>query len=645
MDLKTPHAEQVVGVLEDAQDAGYSYAVWNDLMGWKLNPSDFSFFDTYGAAQKHWEDRTLFDDEVTIWDEGAYYFRSIEQLLHDIKLENGLHKGIDLERDKAKALLTTAGYRPDNLLAAHDRGTFPLIQLHHREIIDGNVFIVQFNFESSGMVLHLHEGYAGLFRVPLAHTVIDGFDTRVFEERLRQIDWAQDHPFLMQELPGDMKVRQLTTETVPAIYEDLKRLFDYSPEGRLLAEALLIRNISWHFSEDRNDPLQELTGEKYYRVNELSGIRPPGELYTELLTLPVPELDIAIHVERFIDRQLNYYSSVKSIPDIMNRNNLENIQEEMKRLGFNKKSIADAEQKMEKGLSDFKVNEAHPGTKGLVDVTAHFRQSGQSDNYYLNKFEVALNTGKPLEEGQKYFILSPNPEKGKDGMTKSFDNVTEAIAFFKEQKGDSKLGVGKVATDISVLAEIKAGKVDYVEKEFQRTFRTPAQTQTFFVERGKGFTIEQGVNLIQGRSVYRDDLLNLGGQPYAAWVKLDMDAPKDRYQNYMTNQYHVPTYGFVSADALEKYKIKEMDDPKKQEALIRSFENGNRPLITTVGKDGQEVKLYIEAAPRYHQVNFFQENGKPEKREQFLKVPEKDQALQVGKGKGQTKEQEQGIAV
>ena len=326
----------------------------------------------------------------------------------------------------------------------------------------------------------------------------------------------------------------------------------------------------------------------------------------------------------------------------MNRNNAENIREEMKNLRFSQKAIDEAQQKMAKGLPDFTVNDKVNGNKGQVDITAHFRQSGQSDNYYLNKFVVALNTGKALEEGQKYMVISPNEQAPGKNLVKSFENVTEAIDFFRSQKGISELAVGKDAAHKVELATMKAGKVDYVEKDFQRTFRTPAQTQTFFVDRGRGFTAEQAANLIQGRSVYRDDLLNLAGQPYAAWVKLDFDSPKDRYQNYTTNQYHVPSYGFTTHEALDKYRIKEMDDPKKQEAIMHAIENGNRPLVTTV-KDGQDVKLHIEAAPRFRQINFFREDGKPEKREQFLKEPKLDQTLQLNKGK--EKEQEQGMAV
>jgi hypothetical protein len=326
----------------------------------------------------------------------------------------------------------------------------------------------------------------------------------------------------------------------------------------------------------------------------------------------------------------------------MNRNNAENIREEMKNLRFSQKAIDETQQKMEKGLPDFTVNDKVNGNKGQVDITAHFRQSGQSDNYYLNKFVVALNTGKALEEGQKYMVISPNEQAPGKNLVKSFENVTEAIDFFKSQKGNSELAAGKDAANKVELAKMENGKINYVAKDFQRTFRTPAQTQTFFVDRGRGFTAEQAANLIQGRSVYRDDLLNLAGQPYAAWVKLDFDSPKDRYQNYTTNQYHVPSYGFTTHEALDKYRIKEMDDPKKQETIMHAIENGNRPLVTTV-KDGQDVKLHIEAAPRFRQINFFREDGKPEKREQFLKEPKLDQTLQLNKGK--EKEQEQGMTV
>ncbi len=328
----------------------------------------------------------------------------------------------------------------------------------------------------------------------------------------------------------------------------------------------------------------------------------------------------------------------------MNYNNLENLKGELTKLGFGKKVIEEMQKQMEKGVPEFTVYDRVMGTAKQVDLTLHFKQSGQSENYYFNKFNVALNNGKPLEEGQKYRVISPNLQEPGKNLVRSFENVTEAIAYFKEQKGDSKLVVGKDAAHSTELARMEKGSVNYVEKDFAYPYKHPARTQTFFVERGKGFSAEQAVNLIQGRAVYRDDLVSTAGQ-YKAWVKLDMDTAKDRYQNYTTLQYHVPTYGFELEKVLDKYGIKELDNDKKRGTLIHSLQNGNRPLVT-VTKEGQETRLAMEVQPRYSQLNFFREqDGKPEKREQFLKEQQQGKKMEVAKGKGQAKQQAQGMEV
>jgi hypothetical protein len=326
----------------------------------------------------------------------------------------------------------------------------------------------------------------------------------------------------------------------------------------------------------------------------------------------------------------------------MNLNNLETLKKEMSTLGFNDKLIAEMEKSMEKNLPEFQLRNQLSVDKGQLDFTLHLKKSMQSDFYYLNKYEVSLNKGKPLEEGQKYMVISPG-EKDKP-IFRAFENHTAAIAYFKEQKGSSELATGKDPGHKTTLATMEKDKVNYVSKEFSKTFYSPAIVQTFYVEKGKGFTAEQAANLIQGRSVYRDDLLNIGGVPYKAWIKLDFDKPKDRHQNFTTNQYHDPSYGFDLKKVLDKFNIKELSDPAKREILEEALKNGNRPLITTI-KNGQEIKLAIEAVPRYSQINLFAENGKPEKREQFLKEPALDTKISAGKGKSKENSEVRGMRV
>lgn len=348
------------------------------------------------------------------------------------------------------------------------------------------------------------------------------------------------------------------------------------------------------------------------------------------------------HIDQLLE-EIKQANSLKKGKD-MNYNNLENLKEELSKLGFGKQLAENMQKQMEKGVSDFTLHDRVIGNKGQVDLTLHFKQSGQSENYYLNKYDVQLLNGKPLATGEKFMVVNPEIKQDGKPVVRSFDLASDAINFFKANKGDAILASGKDWANKTELAKMEKDNVNYIYKDFQRTYRSPDVSQTMFVERGKGFTSEQAVNLIQGRAVYRDDLMKLGGDPYKAWVKLDMDSQKDRYHNFPTLQYHVPTYGFDLEKTLDKFNIKELSDDKKREALISSIEQGNRPMVTMI-KDGQESKLFMEVQPRYSQLNFFREDGRPEKREQFLKEPAKDQKLEISKDKSQAKAQEQGMTV
>jgi len=358
------------------------------------------------------------------------------------------------------------------------------------------------------------------------------------------------------------------------------------------------------------------------------------------------EVDHPVHCMA-IDQLLQEIKQANSLNKTkdMNFNNLQNLQDELARLGFGKQVADDMRKQMEKDSAEFLLHDRVVGIKGQVDLTLYFKQSGQSENYYLNKYDVSLLNGKPLAGGEKYMVVDPDKkDKAGNKLVSSFDLAKDAIDYFKSLSKNGTLAVGKDWSNMTELARKENGNVNYIEKDFNRTYKNPGISQTFFVERGKGFTAEQAANLIQGRAVYRDDLVKLGGEPYKAWIKLDMDNQKDRYHNFQTLQYHVPTFGFDLEKTLDKFQIKELNDEKKREALIQTLEKGNRPIVT-VDKDGEEKKLFMEIQPRYSQANFFREDGKPEKREQFMKEPVQEQKLEIGKGKGQAKAQEQGMAV
>jgi len=315
----------------------------------------------------------------------------------------------------------------------------------------------------------------------------------------------------------------------------------------------------------------------------------------------------------------------------MNLNNLENLKTEMTTLGFSKELQEKMEESMKANLPDFVLKDQVNGHKGQIDLNIYFKKSSKSENYYLNKYDVALNEGKPLEKGQQYLVLSPSDTPGKNNVWKR-ENVAEAIQIFKQHTGNAELAVGKDAANKIKLASMESGKINYIDKSFARTFRNPPLPQTIWVERGKGFTASQAVNLIEGRAVYREDMLTQGGLPYKAWMKLDLDGPRDRHMNFNINQYRDPSYGFNLKEVLDKFNIKELETPKERAKLEAQLKNGDRPFIT-VEKNGELVKLQVEAVPRYSQLNMFAANGRVEKREQFLKEPALNKTVTKTKGK------------
>ncbi|WEK20440.1 MAG: hypothetical protein P0Y49_04720 [Candidatus Pedobacter colombiensis] len=321
----------------------------------------------------------------------------------------------------------------------------------------------------------------------------------------------------------------------------------------------------------------------------------------------------------------------------LNLNNLEDRKAEMEMLQASEATIAAMEKMMrEGGGNGFTLDEFHPAKRGQVDVVYYFQKGKHSDNFYLNRYTVAHNIGKQLEEGQKYMVF--NPKDGK--IIKQLDNITEAIKLFQERGPKVELAVGKDGNNKVTIASMEEGKVNYVNRDYRSTYYGKFVSQTIWPERGKGFTVPQSAQMIQGHSVFRGDLVNFKtGQPYEAWVKLDMDKGVGRSGNFDLQQFS-SQYGFELGKVLDLYNIKELQDPEKRKDIESKIENGFTPFVT-VEKDGQDLKLSIEASPRYRTINFFDE-GKMEKREQFLVeiAPEQNRVAEIFSKKDQAKETE-----
>ena len=143
--------------------------------------------------------------------------------------------------------------------------------------------------------------------------------------------------------------------------------------------------------------------------------------------------------------------------------------------------------------------------------------------------------------------------------------------------------------------------------------------QSFFINKGSGITAKEAFNLMEGRAVHKQ-LYNLEGHKYQAWLQLDDKNLTDN-GNKKIKHYH-ENYGYDIDKVIAGKGIKELDDPKSKEELMRSLRKGNAQQVT-VNRDGAEQKYFMAANPQFKTVDLYDHQMKKIKREEILQPEQK----------------------
>ncbi|MBS1554164.1 MAG: hypothetical protein JSU09_04495 [Bacteroidetes bacterium] len=205
------------------------------------------------------------------------------------------------------------------------------------------------------------------------------------------------------------------------------------------------------------------------------------------------------------------------------------------------------------------------------------------------------------------------------------------LGFGEKLEGDLKANIEKQPADFKLNTENEFKRGEKTEKvtytidfrkgdqgdmyflnRYHATLKneddpTKDKTQTFYITKNHGITAKEAYNLLSGRSVNKD-LTTKEGQPFNAWVKLDLEGEKDKNNNFKVEQYH-QGYGYDLDKVLAKHPIKELNNPELKERIMRSLEKGNTTSVTMM-KDGQEQKMHIEANPKFKSVDVYDQNMK-----------------------------------
>ncbi len=200
---------------------------------------------------------------------------------------------------------------------------------------------------------------------------------------------------------------------------------------------------------------------------------------------------------------------------------------------------------------------------------------------------------------------------------------------------------GKGLDKIDFILDLKKSETSdmYFLNRYQATLKnedpTKEVSQTFYINKNAGFTAKEAFNLLSGRAVHKE-LTNKEGQPFKAWVQLELSEEKDKNNNFKVKQYH-EGYGFELEKAVSKFPIKELNDEMLKERMMKSLIKGN---ITTVtfAKDGKEETMNLSANPQFKNINVYDASMKKVFQENEKKEPQQKPEKKVDKKESQKQE-------
>lgn len=134
--------------------------------------------------------------------------------------------------------------------------------------------------------------------------------------------------------------------------------------------------------------------------------------------------------------------------------------------------------------------------------------------------------------------------------------------------------------------------------------------QNYRINYGNTFTLKEAFNLLQGRSVNKNFIKknpdeNGQKESYNAWAYLDFKE-NDKSGNYLLKR----VFNYDLEKKLSEHPIKEMNSQQGKTELLDSLKKGNRQYVTFL-KKGQEQKMFVETAPKFRSLNFYDEHMKP----------------------------------
>lgn len=249
----------------------------------------------------------------------------------------------------------------------------------------------------------------------------------------------------------------------------------------------------------------------------------------------------------------------------------------------------------------------NPDANGLYNTNGNAFTEALIDQ--MEQQQILINKNKNIMEDKNFEYLSKQVKFSGFGE----DHQTELKEKMQKQMPEFTIfhqaDFGKDST-VAALQFKKSSEHDmYFFNSYNLSLKNGQHPdplkQTFYISNKQdNITLKEAYNLMSGRAVHKE-LTPKEGEKYKAWMQLDFKE-MDKNGNYKMKQFH-QNYGYDLAATLAKHPIKELTDGQEKSRLLESLQRGNRQSVT-ININGQEKKVFIEAAPQFKSLNFYDSN-------------------------------------
>lgn len=234
------------------------------------------------------------------------------------------------------------------------------------------------------------------------------------------------------------------------------------------------------------------------------------------------------------------------------------------------------------------------------------------------------------------------------------DFTKEVKALLKKDRPQSSIKTEKtMENDDHLAVTLNFGKSEKTNKHYLNNYHVKmtkengeVMEQTFYRNFGSSISMKEAYNLMNGRAVYKTNLIGQDGELYNAWLQLDR-TKADKNGNYKYHKFH-DNYGFDVEAKLTERGYTQMNVTGDENYFVNAIKKGDMVLATRQ-ENGQEIKEYVEANPRFkdlkvYDLNFKRQSLQKKESENIETGQKMDGKAQGAKQNGRTTASSRGAA-